>query len=195
MLKFSIQGFFVFLSRKCNFYIRYKRSWTGRRCVKSQKTQQIWVYFYRNVCTVPKMQNIKEGVWWKQGVTVGHQSQIWSLPASWQCFSPWLMFSDDNIWPLKLWLFLAALNGQYCGISSVGLISCSLTQPLCLFLTLSVSSRQSCPSTPLHVTQQLCVCGTCSKVFILKPRVRLEAAEAFLSLSSFKMDKLFCMGV
>lgn len=82
-----------------------------------------------SVCTVPKMQNMREGVWWEQGVTVGHQSQIWSLPASWQCFSPWLMFSDDNIWPLKLWLFLAALNGNHCRISSVGLISCTLTQP------------------------------------------------------------------
>ena len=58
------------------------------------------------------------GVWWKQGVTVCHQSHIWSLPASWQSFSPWLMFSDDNIW--LLWLFLAALNGNYCRISSIG---------------------------------------------------------------------------
>lgn len=41
-------------------------------------------------------------------------------PASWQRSSAWLMSSDDNIWPLKLWLFLAALNGNYCGVSSVG---------------------------------------------------------------------------
>lgn len=116
--------------------MRCKSSSSGQCCVKSVWARKLnkhgFIYTEISVCTVPKTHNIIEGVWWEHGVTVGHQSQIWSLPASWQRFSPWLMFSDDNIWPLKLWLFLAALNGNYCGISSVGLISCSLTQPLSL---------------------------------------------------------------
>lgn len=101
------------------------------------------VFIQKCLCTVPRTQNIRGGVWWEPGVTVGHQSQIWSLPASWQHFSPWLMFSDDNIWPLKLWLFLAALNGNYCHISSVGLIGAptqpqSLSHFVCLLLLVEV---------------------------------------------------------
>ena len=127
-----------------------------------------FIYTEMSVCTVPKTQNIREGVRWEHGVTVGHQSQIWSLPASWQRFSPWLMFSDDNIWPLKLWLFLAALNGNYCGSSSVGpdqLHSDSTSVPFSLLSVFFCCFLQNCPRYSTHLSMLLnrpTVCWTYS---------------------------------
>lgn len=127
-----------------------------------------FIYTEMSVCTVPKTQNIREGVRWEHGVTVGHQSQIWSLPASWQRFSPWLMFSDDNIWPLKLWLFLAALNGNYCGSSSVGpdqLHSDSTSVPfslLSVFFCFFYRAALSIAHTSSILLNRPTVCGTYS---------------------------------
>lgn len=110
------------------------------------------------------------------------------------------MFSDDNIWPLKLWLFLAALNGNYCGISSVGPISCSLTQPLSLshFVCrlLLLTQRDLVCRTPLRVVPQppVLYVGRMAGGHP-KPWHSSEAVETFLKLSSFLTDKLFCMGM
>lgn len=143
----------------------------------------MWRNVYKNQCTVAKTQNIRECMWWKQGVTEGHQSQFWSPPASWQCFSPWLMFSDDNIWPLKLWLFLAALNGNHCGISSAGLISCSLTQPLSLSHFVCPCHIKQLPMrTPLSLLESYVTLNLASHH--PKPCDSLEAAKAFLKLST-----------
>lgn len=99
------------------------------------------------------------------------------------------MFSDDNIWPLKLWLFLAALNGNDCGVSSVGRISCSLTQPLCLpHAVRPWLIRQ----LPMHTHLGLILDMVRAHP---KPWDPLGAAEAFLNLSAFIMAKLFCMCV
>lgn len=75
-----------------------------------------------SVCTVPKTQG---GYSWPSKPDLISACLLAAL-------QPLANVLCNNIWPLKLWLFLAALNGNYCGISSVGLISCSLTQPLSL---------------------------------------------------------------
>lgn len=93
------------------------------------------------------------------------------------------MFSDDNIWPLKLWLFLAALNGNHCGISSAGLISCSLTQPLSL-------SHFVCPclikQLPMRPPLSLLKSYVTLNLASHHPKSwdSLVAAKAFLNLST-----------
>lgn len=98
--------------------------------------EQVIMYSCGRVCTVHKMHS--RGCVVEAWVTVGHQRQIWSLPASWLLSSPWQMFSDDNIWPL--WLSLVDLSTNYCCMFSFGPISCSLT-PL---LYTTDSSSLSC---------------------------------------------------
>lgn len=93
------------------------------------------------------------------------------------------MFSDDNIWPLKLWLFLAALNGNHCGISSAGLISCSLTQPLSLSHFVCPCLIKQLPMrTPLSLLKSYVTLNLASHH--PKPCDSLEAAKAFLKLST-----------
>lgn len=138
----------------------------------------------------------QRGRWWEHGVTVGHQSQIWSLPASWQPFSPWLMFSDDNIWPLNL-CFLLLWMGTIVAYTLLSW-SAALWLNLCLFLSLSVRScfLKELPlvyHTPMLLNSLHTVGGTyCIVGGYPKPWDSLEVIVALLKLSSFLTDKLFC---
>lgn len=56
--------------------ISHKSSSSGQYCVKSVFNKHGFIYTEMSVCTVLKAHNIREGVRWEHGVTVGHQSQI-----------------------------------------------------------------------------------------------------------------------